>query len=337
MKLLGFMSFFIVFTIQLSMQHDVPINLIESVVKVFELKHPTIINIQSYSNLKLMKSLFKLRHYSRIGNNLVLDLMSNKNFTNDVILVMSHGTTWITNLNELAHKTSSLTLLVNSKQFDDISSSINVTIDRKVLLIHEISQEVHEIYHINNKSIQQKLGTFDKTTYAFKWENVQKDFVERRSNFHGITLRAMTETTGNEIALYPNFTKTATFFPNNETYLVTDYVYGIFFDVLMELQKQLNFTTILYKRKEIAWGFVYPQNDGTFEATGIVGDLFFDKVDMVVAPLAIFYRRALYIDYLLPLTQKIIGIYIPSTASQGKFDFDMVFSPFKYVPITSLI
>ena len=329
MKLLEFISFFIVFNIEISLQHDVPIKLIENVVKVFELNHPTIINIESYSNLKLMKSLFKDRHFTRIGSSLILDSISNKNLTNDLILILSHGTTWKIDLDELTNKTSCMILLVNSKQFDDILSSINVTIDKKVFLIDETSQEVHEIYRINDMTIQQKLGTFDKTSYAFKWEKVQKDFVERRSDFHGITLRAMTETTGNEIALYPNFTQMATFFSNNETYLVTDYVYGIFHDVLMALQKQLNFTTVLYKRKEIAWGFVYPQNDGTFEATGIVGDLFFNKVDMVVAPLAIFYRRALYIDYLLPLTQKVIGIYIPSSAAQGKFDFDMIFSPFK--------
>ena len=311
------------------MQHDVPIKLIESVVKVFELNHPTIINIQTYSDLKLMKRLFKHKHFTRIGSSLMLDSISNKNFTNDVIMVMSHGTTWQINLDELAQRTSSMVLLVNSKQFGAITSSINVTIDKKVFLVDERSGEAYEIYHINNKTIQRKLGTFDEASYAFKWEKVQKNFLERRSDFHGIILRAMTESTGNEIAIHSNFTQMAPFFSNNETFLVTDYVYGIYYDVLLELQKQLNFSTVLYKRKEIAWGFVYPQNDGTFEATGIVGDLFFNRVDMIVAPLAIFYRRALYIDYLLPLTQKIIGIYIPSSASQGKLDFDMIFSPFK--------
>ena len=329
MKLLGFIPFFVVFKIQPSMQHDVPIKLIESVVKVFELNHPTIINIQTYSDLKLMKRLFKHKHFTRIGSSLMLDSISNKNFTNDVIMVMSHGTTWQINLDELAQRTSSMVLLVNSKQFGAITSSINVTIDKKVFLVDERSGEAYEIYHINNKTIQRKLGTFDEASYAFKWEKVQKNFLERRSDFHGIILRAMTESTGNEIAIHSNFTQMAPFFSNNETFLVTDYVYGIYYDVLLELQKQLNFSTVLYKRKEIAWGFVYPQNDGTFEATGIVGDLFFNRVDMIVAPLAIFYRRALYIDYLLPLTQKIIGIYIPSSASQGKLDFDMIFSPFK--------
>ena len=120
MKLLEFISFFTVFTIQLSIQHDIPIKLIESVVKVFELNHPTIINIQSYSNLKLMKSLFKHRHFTRIGSSLMLNSISNQNLTNDVILIMSHGTTWKIDLDEIANKTSCIILLVNSKQLNDI-------------------------------------------------------------------------------------------------------------------------------------------------------------------------------------------------------------------------
>ena len=55
----------------------------------------------------------------------------------------------------------------------------------------------------------------------------------------------------------------------------------------------------------------------------------FNKVDFCVAPLATFYRRALYIDFLLPLTQKIIGLYIPTTSNED-FDFQTFFTPFRY-------
>ena len=49
---------------------------------------------------------------------------------------------------------------------------------------------------------------------------------------------------------------------------VNGYTYGIFNDVLEALQSQLNFTSNLYKRKKTAWGYIFPQPNGTFRGTG---------------------------------------------------------------------
>ena len=91
----------------------------------------------------------------------------------------------------------------------------------------------------------------------------------------------------------------------------------------------LNFTTVLYKRKEIAWGFVYPQGNGSFKADGIVGDIFFGKADLIVAPVTLFLRRALYIDYLPPLTQKYIGLYISSIKTKEAMNLYVFIKPFR--------
>ena len=117
---------------------------------------------------------------------------------------------------------------------------------------------------------------------------------------------------------------------NNETYLVTDYVSGLYYDILKEVQSQLNFTTSLYKRKVVAWGLVYPLANGSFDATGMVGDLFFQRVDLVVASLTIIKERALYIDMLMPIASENVGLYIQSQNSKGTFDFGLLFSPFRY-------
>ena len=52
-------------------------------------------------------------------------------------------------------------------------------------------------------------------------------------------------------------------------FVVNGYTYGLFQDVLEELESKLNFSTLLYKNKKDEWGFVYPQSDGTFRGTGI--------------------------------------------------------------------
>ena len=101
--------------------------------------------------------------------------------------------------------------------------------------------------------------------------------------------------------------------------------------MLQELESQLNFTMALFKRKGGGWGYVYPQNDGSFEATGMIGDIFFKRVDIVLAPVIINFKRGMYIDYAIPLTKEQVGLYIKSKNLQGDFDLHLLFSPFRYI------
>ena len=87
----------------------------------------------------------------------------------------------------------------------------------------------------------------------------------------------------------------------------------------------------LFKRKGGGWGYVYPQNHGSFEATGMIGDIFFKRVDIVLAPIIINFKRGMYIDYAIPLTKEQVGLYIKSKNLQGDFDFHLLFSPFRYI------
>ena len=101
--------------------------------------------------------------------------------------------------------------------------------------------------------------------------------------------------------------------------------------MLQELESQLNFTLALFKRKDGEWGYVYPQNDGSFEATGMIGDIFFKRVDIVLAPILINLKRGKYIDYAIPLTKEQVRLYIKSKNLQDDFDFYLLFSPFRCV------
>ena len=101
--------------------------------------------------------------------------------------------------------------------------------------------------------------------------------------------------------------------------------------MLQELESQLNFTTGLFKRKPGGWGYVYPQNDGSYKATGMIGDIFFKRADIAVAPLTIKLKRGIYVDYAISFTKEPVGLYIKSKSMQGDFDFHLLFSPLRYV------
>ena len=101
--------------------------------------------------------------------------------------------------------------------------------------------------------------------------------------------------------------------------------------MLQELESQLNFTTALFRRKAGGWGYVYPQNDGSYKATGMIGDIFFKRADIAVAPLTINLNRGTYVDFAIPFTKEPVGLYIKSKSLQGDFDFHLLLSPFRYV------
>ena len=119
------------------------------------------------------------------------------------------------------------------------------------------------------------------------------DLVTRRSNFHGLQLKAMTDSSGTTMALKDNYITEAKFYSNNDTFFVNGYAYGIFNDVLQILQNQLNFTTQLYKRKDGQFGYIYKQLNGSFKGTGMVGDIFFKRADFVAGKLNLLQKVTL--------------------------------------------
>ena len=191
------------------------------------------------------------------------------------------------------------------------------------------TQEVFESYQINNRNVNRKLGELQQTTKSFQWEHgVSSDFIKRRSNFYGLVIKGMTEFEGMFMNARLSYLENALFFPNNQTYHINNFIYGVYHDILTIIERQLNFSTILYKRKKEAWGYVYPQPNGSYVATGIVGDVFFKRVDIAVASLNIDLKRAEHVDFLLQITPQIAGLYVQRNATEEVMDLNTFTVPF---------
>ena len=188
-------------------------------------------------------------------------------------------------------------LITDSLQKHNLKN-LKILIHQQILFYFDDTQELFEAYTINDSNIVRRLGFVANESW-FQWDkDVNPNFVRRRSNFQGVSLKAMTEFDGNSINANPSFLTDAPYFPENETYLLNGFTYGVYHDVLNVLQDHLNFSTQLFKRKDGAWGMVYPQDDGTFKTVGFVGDLFLKKADFAIASLIILKDRAQFVDYL---------------------------------------
>ena len=297
--------------------------LVKNVMKVFQMEHPVIWRPNDISSSKLlMKQLFLNGHYCQFGKE-NLEKMYN-NIPHDTIIMADKNEDII----EKVLKSLKTVVVFYSGNFDFQKFSAKVEINMKVFFIEKSTHEVFEAYVINNHHIWRKLGRFHKQ--GFIWEsNVEKDFVLRRSNFHGLSLTAMTTNSGYDSIVNYKYKENAPFFKNNETYLVTHFTSGKFYDILISLQSHLNFTTNLYQRRDNGWGNVYPQANGSIHATGMVEDVFRGRADLIVTGLSVLVSRALYIDFLRPIAPDHNGLFIPSGNAEGEFQFNLLLLIFR--------
>ena len=84
----------------------------------------------------------------------------------------------------------------------------------------------------------------------------------------------------------------ATYDPFHDRYDVTELVRGPFYDVLKLLEKSLNFTTKMFKRRIEGWGIPRLHPNGTMELSpGMVKDVASGSADLIIASLSIMYER----------------------------------------------
>ena len=322
--------------IQISIQYEY----IPTIIDEFELDNLHLIGSLNEINLPLMKPLFANGVFLHISSDIHQPLQKKSNTTSAIVFLSYHQ-----NVTEKFHLELpdnpyfNLILISHGHQFEELLNAIAIQtkINQKIFIFKKNSQEFYEAYTVNNFVVKKKLGEIDVITNQFQWEvNINPNFIKRRSNFHGLLLKGVVQFSGLDMNANASYLVNAPYFSSNGTYEVTGFTYGLFNDVLDILQDCLNFTTVLYKRKEVAWGYIYPQPNGSYVGTGLIGDIYFGNADIAVAPLTIVIDRAIYINFLPPIKPYFSAIYIPMTDHEG-IDLDTYVRPFTSILWTIVI
>ncbi len=210
-------------------------------------------------------------------------------------------------------------LATNAKMIvvaDDFNSHSSVSrrlfelrINQQVYFLSKKTLDLTEFYSINGVPVQNILGKYSKTpSKTMKFVSnpmVSKDFIQRRSNFQGQHLNAMTESFPMLVHLKSNFDKEARFFEANQTYDVTDYASGLYINFFKLLAKNLNFTYSLFKRLDGGWGSVVGN-----KSTGMFGNVARGSADIVVQAFSLTIKRLPAVDYLPVISADFPGIFI---------------------------
>ena len=158
-------------------------------------------------------------------------------------------------------------------------SGLPSKINQDIKFVNQEDWKVYEHYKINDEIIINQIGFFDNTFQYIPKSNVA--FEERRRNFHGYHLKAITE----EIRPLITFSNlsSAQFDQKSQTYDVTKSTQGLYHDMFLILQETLNFTATLHKRKDGKWGPVTEFPNGTIVAAGIAESVISGFGEMIVA------------------------------------------------------
>ena len=152
----------------------------------------------------------------------------------------------------------------NVKVIGNLSSRIN----QDVKFIDTNTGRVYECYKINNRNVMNQLGIFNS---SFQYISLNAEsLLTRRGKFQGYKMKAITEM---EMPFISIDVDIGEFDQKSQTYDVTYSTKGVFFDIFIVMQEQLNFTATIHKRKDGAWGPILVFQNGTILTRGLFNSL----------------------------------------------------------------
>ena len=147
----------------------------------------------------------------------------------------------------------------------------SLTIDKEIYFLDTESLNVYEAFVINGIKTINNLGQFGNDFQFIPRSNFVHSFTERRGNFQGLHLKAMIELEPPNTKFPIDFKSKVQYFPENDTYDMTDVVSGYFIDTLDSLKETFNFSMSYYKRGDGAFGVPYQLSNGTTIYPGQMG------------------------------------------------------------------
>ena len=237
-------------------------------------------------------------------------------------------------------------LVISQIESKNDFDKIKLSIGDEVYFLDKSNFKLYESYVINNIQVTRYLGQFQDVEFV-PAADFHDSIVERRGNFHGLQFIGMSEKDPPQLDFPDNFADKATYFSNNGTYDVTQFVNGSYVDILNHLEKSLNFSTTLYKRKDGEWGMPQEMPNGSVLLNGILQSTAEGPGDIICAPLGVLPQRFPYLDFLPPLSDQFGALFIAKHNKYEMIDWMVYLGPFTYelwlsicifaVPITIII
>ena len=287
-------------------------NVILTIMGNFKIRNPIIINTQS----KRSKNIQLFKVFSQNGQQITFNIKNIQKSQSFIIFTEIEKLKW-----EI-HTNGPILVITRIEDKSNLYT-LNINIGTEMYFLDYKTLKIFESYVINGRHIVKYFGQFqmhDQINFV-KTDDYIPSLIKRRSNFHGMQLIGMTEYEPPMIYFPRDFAKKVTYFSNNDTYDMTYLVSGYFIDALHSLEKKYNFTMKLYKRNDGGWGMPETLENGTVVATGMLQNMNDGTAEFIWAPIAIFLKRTLVVDYLPIIDRANAAIYITATGNFENIDW----------------
>ena len=306
---------------------------IPSFVETFQIYSPIIENtlLNQFTMINVVKSL------SLHGHEISFDKKKAHHYQSYLIFTQIENFKW-------TFRTDGPVLVVCNIQNKNDLIKVNVSISEELFFMDWKSQKVYEAYQINNIQTIKYLGQFQDPTKVKYEKLIQTNFVrseyfitpmmKRRSNFHGLKLNAITETSTTKLLQLNNTKK---YIKNSKIYYDVDnlqndphmFYFPIAIPILRILQRTLNFTTHLFIEDGQKVGSPQMlQNQTIHIGDGMFQNLIEGSADIILSRMSILPIREQFVDFLTPLDFDHIAIYITVKGIDEAIDWTAYFDPF---------
>ena len=206
---------------------------LEILLKEFDIENPYIVKQKpALNDGKMLKTLFRNDKFAKMVYNIEeIPVTQNNILQNNLVIfvtkmmVTQFQITLQLLIEALEGQFMIILMLEKEENFNELYESLEIQINQPVYFYKMPTKELFETYSINNQKIKRKLGFISSKNTNFFWENnISSNFIKRRSNFHGLTLKVMVEFSGSSMNVDPTYIEKSPYFSNNETYKGPNYL-----------------------------------------------------------------------------------------------------------------
>ena len=204
-------------------------------------------------------------------------------------------------------------LIGSEAELEEAKRKMKVAINQRMFFLSTDRKTIAEMYRIGDQEVRRILGHLDTDNNSIGYQAVKNldSFTERRSNFMGKELDAMTDQQAPFLVIdkEKEMKQLEKGWIGSEGNQVRDVsnetMSGYFYTVLKCLEKRLNFTAKLWMRKDGNFGRPY---NGTWN--GMIGNIVRAEADFIVASVTETAKCFEAVDFLHPMGAETIASYI---------------------------
>lgn len=300
---------------------------IPSILDEFKIRHPIIIN--TLIDDKDLVSTVKYMSFKGHQINFSQNQTHHQPYQSNLIFTNLRNFKW--NLPTYAP------ILVVSRIKNEMElNQVDVSIGSQVLFLDWFSLKVYESYTVNKIHVTRYLGQFQEKKNGkndmifFQCKDYTPSIEKRRQNFYGLQIKVATTKTRLGISNPADFSNEVKFFPNNDTYDVTNMVTTNenkeeFFMILKWMETKFNFTAKVFMRKDMKYGSPKVSSNGSIVlGEGAFRDMFEGSVELICTTVIMLPERAQVGTFLPTIFVKHDAIYIPINEY---LDWNVFFGP----------